>query len=107
LTAPDLAVQWSYAMSTAPARQRSKRLEVRATVAERELFDRAAKAAGTDVTTFVVTHLTEAAHRILADRERFELSSSAAAAWDDINQAAPRVLPGLRRLFARPSPFDR
>ena len=97
MTDPCLAVQCSYAMSTSPARQRSKRLEVRATVAERALFDRAARAAGTDVTTFVVTHLTEAAHRILADRERFELSPTAAAAWEEINQASPRVLPGLRR----------
>ena len=92
-------------MSTAATRQRSKRLEVRATVAERALSDRAAKAAGTDVTTFVVTHLTEAAHRILADRETFVLSPTAAAAWDAVNRRSPRDLPGLRRLFLRPSPF--
>lgn len=90
----------------ATAKKRTKRLEVRATTAERALIDRAAKASGTDVTTFVVTHLTEAAHRVLADRERFGLSSSAAAEWEAINRRAPRVLPGLRRLFERPSPFE-
>lgn len=92
-------------MSTGAARRRSKRLDVRATAAERALIDRAAKAAGTDVTTFVLTHLAEAAHRILADREHFVLSPAAAAAWDAINRRSPRDLPGLRRLFARPSPF--
>lgn len=95
-----------YVRMTAAVRKRSKRLEIRATTAERALIDRAAKAAGTDVTTFVVTHLTEAAHRVLADRERFSLSARATAEWEAINQSAPRVLPGLRRLFERPSPFD-
>lgn len=90
---------------TATARKRSKRLEVRATAAERSLIDRAAKAAGTDVTTFVVTHLTEAAHRVLADRERFGLSPAMAAEWESLNRRSPRELPGLRRLFERPSPF--
>jgi uncharacterized protein (DUF1778 family) len=89
-----------------PARKRTERIEVRATKAERTLIDRAAKAAGTDVTTFVVTHLTEAANRVLADRERFGLSPAAMAEWEAINSRSPRVLPGLRRLFERPSPFD-
>jgi uncharacterized protein (DUF1778 family) len=92
-------------MSTAATRKRSKRLEVRATAAERALIDRAAEVAGTDVTTFVVSHLTEAAHRILADRDHFVLARSAAVEWEAINRRPARDLPGLRRLFGRPSPF--
>lgn len=89
------------------ARKRTERIEVRTTKAERALIDRAAKATGTDVTTFVVAHVTEAANRVLADREKFGLSPRAMAEWDAINAKAPRVLPGLRRLFERPSPFDK
>lgn len=90
----------------ATSRKRTERIEVRTTKAERTLIDRAAKAAGTDVTTFVVAHVTEAANRVLADRERFALSPSAMTEWDAINTRAPRVLPGLKRLFERPSPFN-
>jgi uncharacterized protein (DUF1778 family) len=106
-----LAVQWPYIFRrnrivAGTARTRDKRLEVRTTADERALIDRAAAAVGTDVTTFVVAHVTEAAQRVLADRDRFELSASAAAEWDKINDQPARDLPGLRRLFERPSPFD-
>jgi uncharacterized protein (DUF1778 family) len=87
-------------------RTRDKRLEVRTSAEERALIDRAAEVAGTDLTTFVVTHVTEAAQRVLADRDQFALSAEAAAEWDKINRRGARDLPGLRRLFDRPSPFD-
>ncbi len=86
-------------------RTRSKRLEVRTTAEERELIDRAAEEAGTDLTTFVLVHITDAARRVLADRDRFVLSPDAAADWEEINRRSARDLPGLRRLLARPSPF--
>lgn len=94
-------------MARTPARTRDRRLEVRTTAEERELIDRAAAAAGTDMTTFVVTQLTDAAQRVLADREQFVLSPEAAAAWDALNRRPARELPGLRRLLERPSPFTR
>jgi uncharacterized protein (DUF1778 family) len=87
-------------------RTRDKRLEVRTTADERALITRAAEAAGTDLTTFVVAHMTEAAQRVLADRDHFELSAESAAEWDKINARRARDLPGLRRLFERPSPFS-
>jgi uncharacterized protein (DUF1778 family) len=37
-------------------------------------IDRAAKATGTDLTSFVVAHLTDAARQVLADRDRFTLT---------------------------------
>lgn len=70
------------------------------------MIDRAVEAAGTDLTTFVVANVTEAAHRVLADRDRFELSADAAAEWERINHRRARDLPSLRQLRARPSPFD-
>jgi uncharacterized protein (DUF1778 family) len=92
-------------MPEARTRTRDKRLEVRTTAEERALIDRAAEATGTDLTTFVVTHVTDAAQRVLTDRRQFVLSAEAAAEWDRINRRRARELPGLRRLLERPSPF--
>lgn len=90
---------------TTSTRTRDRRLEVRTTADDRDLIDRAAAASGTDVTTFVIDNLTEAARRVLADRDRFQLSAEAASEWDRINRRPARDLPGLRRLMERPSPF--
>ncbi len=86
-------------------RTRSTRLEVRTTPEERTLIDRAVAEAGTDLTTFVVAHVTDAAMRVLADRDRFVLSSDVAHAWEELNRRPARDLVGLRRLLERPSPF--
>ena len=86
-------------------RTRNKRLEVRTTTEERELIDRAAKSTGTDLTSFVVEHLVNAARQVLADRDRFVLSRDAIDEWEKINRRSARELAGLRRLMERPSPF--
>lgn len=88
-----------------PTRTRDRRLEIRTTSEERELIDRAAEASGTDLTSFVVEHLTDAARRVLADRDRFVLNADAAAEWDRINRRQAKELTGLKRLMQRPSPF--
>jgi uncharacterized protein (DUF1778 family) len=88
-----------------PARTRDRRLEVRTTTEERDLIDRAVEAAGTDLTSFVVGHLTDAARQVLADRDRFTLDADAAAEWDRINRRPAKELIGLERLMQRPSPF--
>ena len=86
-------------------RLRSERLEVRTTREERALIDRAVAEQGTDLTDFVVSNLTVAARRVLADRTEFVLDAESAEAWDTVNRRRPRELPGLRRLMERPSPF--
>lgn len=86
-------------------RRRSRRMDLRTTTEERELIDRAVIASGTDLTDFVVTHASEAARRILADRDHFGLDPSALTQWEEINARPARDLPGLRRLMQRPSPF--
>lgn len=109
-----LAVQWTYIeissvevvwMATTDARRRSRRLELRTTPDERELIDRAVLVTDTDLTEFVVANAVEAARRVLADRDRFELDGDALAEWEAINARRARDLPGLRRLMQRPSPF--
>jgi uncharacterized protein (DUF1778 family) len=89
----------------AGTRRRSKRLELRATPEERELIERAAQVSGSDLTEFVLAHASDAARRVLADRERFDLDAEALDAWATINTRRARDLPGLRRLMSRPSPF--
>ena len=80
-------------------------MELRTTAEERELIDRAAAASGTDLTDFVIPHASEAARRLLADRDRFHLDVVALKEWEKINARPARDLPGLRRLMQRPSPF--
>ena len=87
-------------------RRRSRRMDLRTTTEERELIDRAVIASGTDLTDFVVTHASEAARRILADRDHFGLDPSALKQWEALNARPARDLPGLRALMQRPSPFS-
>lgn len=89
----------------AATRLRSERLEVRTTADERALIDRAVAEQGTDLTEFVISNLTVAAQRVLADRTDFVLDAEAGRAWEAVNRRPARDLPGLRRLMERPSPF--
>lgn len=84
---------------------RSSRIEVRTTPDTRALIDRAVVATGTDLTTFVVTNLTDAAARVLADRTEFALDAEAWRAWEAINAQPARDLAGVQKLLDRPSPF--
>lgn len=86
-------------------RLRGERLEVRTTKDERTLIDRAVAEQGTDLTEFVISTLTVAARRVLADRTEFVLDAQSAEAWESVNRRKARDLPGLRRLVDRPSPF--
>lgn len=87
------------------SRRRSRRMDLRTTAEERDLIDRAVAATGTDLTDFVITHASEAARRVLADRDQFALDAAALEAWEALNARPARDLPGLRELMQRPSPF--
>jgi len=91
-------------MST-PTRKRDHRLEVRTTAEERAIINQAVQVAGTDLTSFTLESVLDASRRILADRVAFTLSPEQALEWDRVNDAPARQLPGLLRLFERPSPF--
>ncbi|WP_415847939.1 DUF1778 domain-containing protein [Tsukamurella ocularis] len=80
-------------------------MELRTTDEERRLIDRAVTASGTDLTDFVISHASDAARRVLADRQTFVLTPEARAEWDDVNSRPARELAGLAALFRRPSPF--
>lgn len=80
-------------------------MDLRTTSEERELIDRAVLVSGTDLTEFVVSHASDAARRILADRDEFKLDASALEQWDQLNARPARDLSSLRRLMQRRSPF--
>ncbi|MHB8294469.1 MAG: type II toxin-antitoxin system TacA family antitoxin [Acidimicrobiales bacterium] len=109
LQVPRMDVQWTYADRGGPlhstSRRRSRRMDIRTTPEEREMIDRAITATGTDLTEFVVTHAYEAAQRLLADRDRFDLDVNALDEWEALNARPARELLGLRRLMQRPTPF--
>jgi uncharacterized protein (DUF1778 family) len=88
------------------SRRRSRRMDLRTTPEERDLIDRAVALTGTDLTDFVVTHAYDAARRLLADRDHFELDAAALEEWESINARQAREVPGLRALMQRPSPFS-
>lgn len=92
-------------MTTAESRRRTRRLELRTTPAEHDLIERAVAATETDLTEFVVANAVDAARRVLADRDQFQLDLDALEAWERINARPVRELAGLRRLMDRPSPF--
>jgi len=92
-------------MAADTRRTRSERLEVRTTPEDRALIDSAVAASDTDLTEFVVSNLTVAARRVLADRSEFVLDTDAQRAWEKINVRSALDLAGLRELMARPSPF--
>lgn len=86
-------------------RRRSRRLELRTTPEERALIERAVAVTGAGLTEFVVEQACDAARRVLADRQRFDMNEETMLAWEALNQRPARDLPGLRRLMHRPSPF--
>ena len=92
-------------MTDTMTRHRNRRIELRATDEERALIDRAVAASGTDRTDFIITHASDAARRVLADRQTFPLDAQTLAAWEELNERPARELPGLAALFRRPSPF--
>ena len=88
-------------------RRRSRRIELRTTPEERSLLDHAVAVMGVALTEFVVDNACEAARRVLADRQQFEVDELALIAWEALNQRPARDLPGLRKLMQRPTPFVR
>ena len=91
-------------MSTAVNRK-DQRFEFRTSSANRELFVRAADAAGMSISAFANDELEVAALRVLADRTSFVLTAEQAKAWEALNDRPARDLPGLREFLTKPSIF--
>lgn len=88
------------------SRRKDDRLELRLDPAHRRLLGEAAAASAMSVSAFVVTHATEAAKGILADRTSFALPDDRWDAFTELLERDARPLPGLAAFLARPSVLD-
>ena len=82
-------------VTTGTRRTRSERIEVRTTPDDRASSASAVAASDTDLTSFVMTSLTVAARRVLADRAEFALDAEDETIWEAVNERPPRDLPGV------------
>ena len=87
-------------------RRKNDRLELRLEPANRRLLDEAAAATSVSVSSFVLTHATEAAREVLADRTSFVLPDDRWDAFIELLDRDPRPMPRLAAFLARPSVLD-
>jgi uncharacterized protein (DUF1778 family) len=87
-------------------RRKDDRLELRLEPANRRLLDEAAAATSMSPSAFVLSHATEAAREVLADRTTFVLPDDRWDAFLELLEREERPLPGLAAFLARPSVLD-
>ena len=85
---------------------RAERIEIRATLELKASLEKAAQLQDQTLSAFVLNASRDAASRVLGDQTKFLLSSKHMAAYHKALDAPARDLPGLKRLFAKPSVFS-
>jgi len=83
------------------------RINLRVAPTTKKLLKSAAKLRKNSLTDFVLNSSTTAAENILADQTRFVLPPDKWAAFNAALDAPPKELPALKRLFEKPSVFER
>jgi uncharacterized protein (DUF1778 family) len=86
--------------------RKADRLELRLEPANRRLLDEAAAASSMSVSAFVLTHATDAAREVLADRTTFALPDDRWDAFTTGLDREERPMPELAAFLARPSVLD-
>ena len=89
--------------TTKPDLSKSARFHVRATSKQAELIRAGASRRGVKLTDYIVDSLCAQAEMDLADQNHFLLPKDKWDAFLKALDAPPRVPPGLKRLFSRPS----
>ncbi len=94
---------------TAAAREASgsPTISLRVPAQRRDLIDRAAQATGKTRTEFILESATRAAEEVLLDRRVFHLDAARYQAFEKALDASPRPTKELRKLLARPAPWER
>lgn len=87
------------------SQQKEHRLSIRATEYEKELLARAAQAAHTNVSQFVLQTSLAAAAEILVDQTEFRLPKEQWEAFCQRLDEAPKVIPALQELLREPERF--
>jgi len=86
--------------------RKDDRLELRLEPGRRQLLDEAAAASGMSTSAFVLSHATEAAREVLADRTSFVLPKEHWDAFVALLDRDEQPMDGLAAFLARPSVFD-
>ena len=86
---------------------RAERIEIRATAELKASLEKAAQLQDQSLSAFVLSASREAATRVLGDQTRFTLNATQMKALNKALDAPARELPGLKRLFAKPSVFPK
>jgi uncharacterized protein (DUF1778 family) len=94
-------------MMPAPQRsaQKVERLNIRATAEEKQLIERAAGAARTSSSRFVLDAALRSAEEVLAEHTRFVLPHDRWAELVALLDRPARTIPGLAQAAAKRSPF--
>jgi uncharacterized protein (DUF1778 family) len=87
-------------------KRKADRLELRLEPDNRRLLDEAAAASSMSTSAFVLSHATEAALAVLADRTAFALPDERWDAFTDLLARGDRPMPALAAFLARPSVLD-
>jgi uncharacterized protein (DUF1778 family) len=93
-------------MTTTNRTNRTEKLDLRLTPAAKQALMAAAQADRRSVSEFVLDSALSRAEETLAQRQHFGLD---AAKWTEFLgalESAPRELPAVQALFAKPSPFE-
>ena len=85
---------------------KSRVINLRTDEGRRALIDQAARALGKDRTEFMLDAATREARSVLADRRYFELEDETFARFLEALDATPADNPRLRKLLAKPSPWE-
>lgn len=88
------------------AEPRSERLQLRVSVQQRDVIQRAAEASHETVTDYVVRHAVSAAKNDLADRSFFAVDAAAWSEFRAILDRPPVHKPELEKLFTGPEPWE-
>lgn len=86
--------------------RRTGRLGLRATPEQEALLRRAAEASRKTLTDFVLDSACNAAQQTLLDQRLFLVSAERGRDLLALLDAPQRDNPGLRKLFAKPAPWD-
>ena len=87
------------------ASTRAERIEIRTTAELKASLEKAARLQDQSLSAFVLNASREAATRVLGDQTRFTLTEAQIKTLNQALDAPARELPGLKRLFAKPSVF--
>jgi uncharacterized protein (DUF1778 family) len=93
-------------MKTVTKDSKDARIDLRVSLTQKALLERAAASQGKKLSDFVISASTEAAQLALADQNRFSLPEDKMALFLASLEEEPKVIPQLRALFARKSVFE-